>query len=122
MYIKTSIFCDKQTLARKIRLLITKAILLPFSEHLILKTIKKISTLYTIDDCEKICSFGSRTALREILPKTVFEDSETMTFEGKEYEIPKGYDIYLKSKYGNYMQLPPEKDRVSTHGSVASWL
>lgn len=122
MYIKTSIFCDKQTLARKTRLLITKAILLPFSEHLILKTIKKISTLYTIDDCEKVCSFGSRTALREILPKTVFEDSETMTFEGKEYEIPKGYDIYLKSKYGNYMQLPPEKDRVSTHGSVASWL
>lgn len=122
MYIKTSIFCDRQSLARKIRLLVTKMILLPFSEHLILSTIRKISTMYSIEECDNVCSFGSRTALREILPKSVFAKSGTMAFEGKEYSIPAGYDTYLKSKYGNYMQLPPEEKRVSTHDSTASWL
>lgn len=122
MYIKTSIFCNRQTIARKIRLLVTKFILLPFSEHLILNIIRWTSTLFKLEECENVCSFGSRTALREILPRSVFDESKSMTFEGKEYDIPAGYDVYLKSKYGNYMQLPPEEKRVSTHDSVASLL
>ncbi|MBO7301186.1 MAG: LicD family protein [Bacteroidaceae bacterium] len=122
MYIKTSIFNNSQTIARKIRLFITKMLLLPFTEHFILSMIRKTSTLFNIDECEKVCSFGSRTALREILPKNLFESNISIKFEGNEYNIPAQYDIYLKSKYGDYMQLPPEENRVSTHDSVASWL
>lgn len=122
MYIKTQRLCDRQTAARKARLLITKLILLPFSPHMILSTIRKVATMHDFEKCERTCSFGSRTALREILPSEVFKEHATAVFEGTEYRIPKGYDKYLSSKYGNYMELPPEEKRVSTHDSQAYWI
>lgn len=36
-------------------------------------------------------------------------------FEGRHYRIPAGYDEYLREFYGDYMQLPPEEKRISTH-------
>ena len=30
----------------------------------------------------------------------------------------KGYDSYLRKVWGDYMQLPPEKDRVAKHNTV----
>lgn len=119
MYIKTSIFCDRQTLARKARLLVTKMILLPFSSHFILKTMRKIATRHRYGECAQVCSFGSRTCLREILPREVFDGHTTVEFEGSSYRAPQGYDRYLTQKYGNYMQLPPEEKRVSSHDSQA---
>lgn len=121
MYIKTFIFCEQQSLARKLRIAVTKAILLPFTEHFILGMMKRISTRYKYNECDKVCSFGSRTALREILPRTIFEGHIILPFEGKEYRAPKGYDTYLKQKYGDYMTLPPVEKRVSTHDSQAYW-
>ena len=32
-------------------------------------------------------------------------------FEGKSFKILKNYDLYLKQLYGDYMKIPPEKDR-----------
>ena len=119
MYIKTMKFCNRQTFARKARLLTTKLILLPFSTHCILKSMARIATRHRYEDCEEVCSFGSRTATREVLPREVFDSHTTVTFEGCEYRAPQGYDRYLTQKYGDYMQLPPEEKRVSTHDSQA---
>ena len=99
----------------------TKAILLPFTEHFILSIIKKTSTKYKFGECDKVCSFGSRTALREILPAGVFNKHILLTFEGREYRAPEGYDTYLAQKYGDYMTLPPVEKQVSTHDSQAYW-
>lgn len=121
MYIKTFIFCKQQSLARKLRIAVTKAILLPFTEHFILSIIKKTSTKYKFGECDKVCSFGSRTALREILPAGVFNKHIMLTFEGREYRAPEGYDTYLAQKYGDYMTLPPVEKQVSTHDSQAYW-
>ena len=40
-------------------------------------------------------------------------------FEGKKYRIPKQYDSVLRSMYGDYMQFPPEAERVTHHHFVA---
>ena len=37
------------------------------------------------------------------------------TFNGEKFRIPCGYDYILKNKYGNYMKLPEEKDRIGHH-------
>ena len=36
-------------------------------------------------------------------------------FEGKLYKAMSGYDEYLTNTFGNYMQLPPENQRVHHH-------
>jgi lipopolysaccharide cholinephosphotransferase len=40
------------------------------------------------------------------------------SFEGEEFNIPSGWDVYLKGIYGNYMELPPIEKRTS-HSIVA---
>ncbi|MBR3884750.1 MAG: LicD family protein [Bacteroidaceae bacterium] len=121
MYVKSSIFFKGQTLARKLRLAITKTILLPFSRHFILSSMRRIATKHKYEECDRVCSFGSRTAAREILPSNIFDEYIMQPFEGRMYRIPKNYDAYLTAKYGNYMQLPPVELRVSTHDSQAYW-
>ena len=36
-------------------------------------------------------------------------------FEGRIFKAINNYDVYLTALFGNYMQLPPENKRVSTH-------
>ena len=36
-------------------------------------------------------------------------------FEGKLYKTMVGYRDYLSHTYGNYMKLPPEKERIPSH-------
>ena len=34
-----------------------------------------------------------------------------MQFEGQQFYVSKGYDIYLKNLYGDYMTIPKEEQR-----------
>ncbi len=49
------------------------------------------------------------------------EDYTLMAFEGALFNVPKEYDKILTNIYGDYMQLPPESKRVSTHSFKAWW-
>ena len=51
--------------------------------------------------------------------RKIFENFINVEFEGKIYKAPLEYDTYLKAVYGNYMQLPPEDQRVSNHNFTA---
>lgn len=52
---------------------------------------------------------------KEICNSEVFNKSTMVEFEGKKYNAPQLYDEYLTNIYGNYMELPPLKKRVSHH-------
>lgn len=121
MHVKNSVFLKSMPFKRKLRLTITKLILLPLSLSKLLKRIKSTATRCIYDKSDNVCSFMSRTAAREILPRSVFDNYVMLPFEGKEYRAPKGYDSYLKANYGDYMQLPPEEKRISHHNSEARW-
>lgn len=45
----------------------------------------------------------------------MFADYCEMSFEGHSFSVMKGYEGYLWSRYGNYMQLPPEEERFGHH-------
>ena len=55
---------------------------------------------------------------KELFPKELFEKSVLLPFEDSNFFAPAFYDKYLKQMYGNYMQLPPEAQRVSKHGTA----
>ena len=47
--------------------------------------------------------------------KEWFAERVLVPFEDRQFWVPKGYDMILKKSYGNYMELPPQNQRVSTH-------
>lgn len=53
--------------------------------------------------------------IREICKTNVFSEYVLHEFEDAEFMIMKGYDEALRSKYGDYMQLPPEEKRKAPH-------
>lgn len=59
---------------------------------------------------------GDFTGLRNaVCRREILENMTLLEFEGKKYPAPSGYDEWLRRLYGDYMKLPPESARVSTH-------
>lgn len=55
---------------------------------------------------------------RKFYPATLFEKMKTIEFNGKQYMCVADPDTILRIEYGDYMQLPPEEERVWTHRPV----
>ena len=53
--------------------------------------------------------------LNKRFPMDSIGEYTTILFNGKEFMINKNYDELLRSLYGDYMELPPEEDRVCKH-------
>ena len=53
--------------------------------------------------------------LREFMPRDWFESYTELEFEDKFYPVIAHFDDYLRRLYGNYMELPPEDQRISHH-------
>ena len=54
-------------------------------------------------------------------PTECFEGFELCEFEGRAFKIPQGYHEIMTRLYGDYMQLPPEDQRVAPHAVKAYW-
>lgn len=52
---------------------------------------------------------------RTFTRREVFEEYTSLPFEDGVFSAIAGYDSWLRSVYGDYMQLPPEEKRVSHH-------
>jgi len=57
---------------------------------------------------------------KEIMPNDVYKETVLVDFEGRNFMAPSGWDYYLRSLFGDYMQLPPE-DQRHIHGFNAYW-
>ncbi|MBQ3284143.1 MAG: LicD family protein [Ruminococcus sp.] len=67
--------------------------------------------------CTELCAGPGY--MRNEYPQIAFKEIVYHEFEGLQMPIPKGYDAYLKMAFGDYMQLPPEDQRVPHHDLVA---
>lgn len=52
---------------------------------------------------------------KDIFPREWFDTFETLSFEDSEFRVPGKYKEFLTKVYGDYMALPPEKDRIGHH-------
>lgn len=48
----------------------------------------------------------------------LFQNLIDIEFNGKKYSAVSGYDAYLRKTYGDYMQLPPEEERIWKHHPI----
>ena len=65
--------------------------------------------------CKSWCIYGER----EIVPAHVFNSVIDVEFEGGVFPAPVGYDVYLKSLYGDYKKDPPPEKQKTHHGYTA---
>lgn len=61
--------------------------------------------------CKSWCVYGER----EIIPAHVFADTIEVEFEGDKFSAPAGYDVYLRSLYGDYEKDPPLEEQKTHH-------
>lgn len=57
--------------------------------------------------------------LKECLPAEAFASFIDVEFCGEKFKALGGWETYLKSVYGDFMQLPPPEKRVSNHNFTA---
>ena len=55
---------------------------------------------------------------RKYYPADLFEHLIPMDFQGKQYSATSRYEAALRLEYGDYMQLPPEEERVWKHHPI----
>lgn len=68
---------------------------------------------------EMVASFIEGVAImRQHFPRKWVEDPVYLTFVGQDMPVLADYDSWLTMSYGDYMQLPPENERVFRHNSV----
>ena len=62
----------------------------------------------------KYCAnYYGKYGLKDVYPREWWGKGITHAFENTYVRIPVNYDKYLRSIYGDYMNLPPERERVT---------
>ncbi len=75
---------------------------------------EKLMTRFEKTDAAYYINYGSPYNLvKETIPISEFEPYAHLEFEGKMYNVPCNWDLYLSSIYGDYMTLPPVEKRVA---------
>lgn len=74
---------------------------------------------YNFDSCELVCDL---TELKpNIVHKSFIEEFVELEFEGHHFMASAHYDAWLRLIFGDYMQLPPENERISIHDIMVYW-
>lgn len=74
--------------------------------------VKKLDSIMTLQNDKNTNLYGNYSYFD---PVNFFKDIypfEKGTFEGIEVNLPNQWDYHLTSRYGDYMQMPPEDERI----------
>ena len=77
---------------------------------------RKLDTLakqYSFEDSDYVGGIAWSLGPKERMYKTDYLVTEDVEFHGRKFHAPACWDYYLSRIYGDYMQLPPENQRVN---------
>lgn len=82
-----------------------------------LKHLYKIASTCNYDNSQYIgcIVWGSDEGLKDIFPKTWFDEIVEVEFENTNFYAIKEHDKLLKQFYGDYMKIPPVEERIAHH-------
>lgn len=80
------------------------------------KKLAKLAGIKSYDENKYVgCVVWLSGGMKDIFIKEWFDEYIMVPYEKYEFRVPKRYDEILTHIYGDYMQLPPEKDRIGHH-------
>lgn len=97
-------------------LLVCKLILIPISYRKLTLNMNRLVCKYSFENCNIVANLAWGIGEKESIPKELIKDRDLKDFEGKQFYIPHNYDEVLRNRYGDYLVLPPESQRISHHG------
>lgn len=101
------------------KLLIEFGKLIPFEKFLDKKKYLKLIDInlkkYKYNNSNYVINCMGIYKFKEMFSKKIYDEIQEYKFENLELIGPKNYDFVLKQLYGDYMKLPPEKDRNKHH-------
>ena len=104
---------DRDTFMSKLKTIIARIVglngLIP---RFLQKMIVRIMTRYDYNQCLYVGQMSCLDDGPVILKKKLFEEIVPIQFEGCSFLAVKDFHALLSPFYGDYMQLPPEKDRI----------
>jgi lipopolysaccharide cholinephosphotransferase len=81
-----------------------------------IKRLMKIVDTNSYEKCKFVgCAIWNERPFWGVFDKKFVEDTVLTPFEDGMFRVPKDYDEVLRLWYGDYMKLPPEKDRIYHH-------
>ena len=89
---------------------------------LIVKLMCNNASHYNYDSSNYVScvAFGSKN--NQPIKKEIFSKYLLLPFENKEFFVMEGYDQYLKSIYGDYLELPPKNEQITHHAFKAFYI
>lgn len=94
-----------------------------FDYRTVIRICEWYAKLYSFEESEYVAIVAENGdfGIRGITPKAIYKQALAVPFENAYFKIPGEYDYYLRKVYGDYMQLPPECDRIYKHSFDAFW-
>jgi lipopolysaccharide cholinephosphotransferase len=78
--------------------------------------LEKLARVKDYDTSEYVgCVIWLSWGEKDIFPRKWFDETIMMPFGKYRFRVPKYYVEVLRHEYGDYMQLPPEEERVGHH-------
>lgn len=82
----------------------------------LVKRFRKNQTKYNNINTKSMVSIcGAYSYDLETVPAEMLEGYTQLEFEGEKFSVFKEYDIFLRHYFNDYMQLPPEEERINKH-------
>ncbi len=93
-----------------------------YSKKRLLAKAAKLHGLYPYEKSEYVTAMEDCwNRPRDRARRACYDEYVLLDFETGKFRAPKGYEEVLTNSYGDYMQLPPESERVTHHKNIMYW-